>query len=377
MKQVLIFLCVLAVVAIASPAWATTWTFTDADPTDSKWSTPGNWDQGTVPVYEVGVYSGSTVVIGNNKTCILDVKVGDPLDTTNYGTLRRLYAGNADEDDNPLLGTLQIDDGAYLRLTTYSRLGASGPGKIVQYGGEIDFGCNMDWPWNGAYSSTHELHGGTFKISYASAAHWLMDGDGGNTMTCAFTQDGGTYSNVGKMEIAVGSLNDSTAIYTISDGTASVDVLSIMRKGAGGSGASGTGTGILNVVGSKSTITIGTYLQANPGAGLDAILECEIDAGGITTIIVTGTATFEAGCLLDMEIASGVTLTPGQPFDLMTAPDGGITGLPTLKAEDVGTWTVAVVSGSDILRATYVPEPATLTLLGLGGLGVLIRRKRR
>ena len=52
-------------------------------------------------------------------------------------------------------------------------------------------------------------------------------------------------------------------------------------------------------------------------------------------------------------------------------PEANMSGVSLFAFRDQGDWTV------DNMVVTQVPEPATMTLLALGGLGALIRRKRR
>ena len=84
----------------------------------------------------------------------------------------------------------------------------------------------------------------------------------------------------------------------------------------------------------------------------------------------------------------GFTPNDGQTFDIITTgdiADSSITNNATIQTVGLstGSFSAAVVPGagdSDILQLTYsasepIPEPASLSLLSLGGL-LLLRRRR-
>ncbi|MFP4356559.1 MAG: PEP-CTERM sorting domain-containing protein [Phycisphaerae bacterium] len=88
----------------------------------------------------------------------------------------------------------------------------------------------------------------------------------------------------------------------------------------------------------------------------------DIATGGITTN-VDGNGTWT---LADVDL-SGITELQGQDQVTFTVGFRGVSTGPTTSTTRIDKIQV---------EGTVVPEPATMALLGLGGLGMLIRRKR-
>jgi hypothetical protein len=165
------------------------------------------------------------------------------------------------------------------------------------------------------------------------------------------------------------------------------------------SGSSATRGGTLHVVGSEASITM---LGGEESSGYGAfqifdygIIIAELDAGGVSTINVDLTQSANlrfakgdnadlAGGTIDMR---GVTPNVGDSFTLLTADVIDSTGI-ALDAADAANWTLTITTGSESglgnpnngdngsMVVTYVPEPATLSLLAIGGVMALIRRRR-
>jgi hypothetical protein len=75
-------------------------------------------------------------------------------------------------------------------------------------------------------------------------------------------------------------------------------------------------------------------------------------------------------------------LIPGEPFDITQVAPEGVSRFTILGLDPSSPFLpgITVMSGEGVLiriSAEAIPEPATLTLLALGGLGLLVRRRSK
>ena len=127
---------------------------------------------------------------------------------------------------------------------------------------------------------------------------------------------------------------------------------------------------------------VGTMLlNAGYDASAGAIYEIEVDGLGSNDFLdIVGNATLEDGFILDVLFA-GYGPEIGDVFQVMTAADIDVDLNALIVRSDYGGLIPEIILGGngEILQLTYVPEPGTFLLLGLGGLATvaLARRKRR
>ena len=136
-----------------------------------------------------------------------------------------------------------------------------------------------------------------------------------------------------------------------------------------------TGTGILSPGGAGAVGT--TAVRGNYVQGSDAEFDIDIMgtlAGQYDVLTVYGAATVDG--LLKVTMSGAYAPVVGDYFDVIAA-SGGITNLGVDVDTSGGAFAATIVpgvAGAEILRLTYVPEPATMALLGLGSLALLRRR---
>jgi hypothetical protein len=150
------------------------------------------------------------------------------------------------------------------------------------------------------------------------------------------------------------------------------------------------GKGLFKIAGTTPDLVQATSYEQTPLSTLEIVLT---DSGEIELFNVTGNAVLSGILKVVVPTAySGGTKT----IDVMTA-GGTLTytghtktyhddfdaGTPqvvypdlVLDADSIAAGYILGDNGSGTLQVT-IPEPATMVLLGIGGIGVLIRRKRR
>jgi hypothetical protein len=124
------------------------------------------------------------------------------------------------------------------------------------------------------------------------------------------------------------------------------------------------GKGIFEIKGSAPSIQVDDYYQ---NANSELVLEFDGDADPIEAIYATDDVTLGGTLTI-----TGTTTNTG-PITIIDY-DGTLTG--TFDNVPTG-WDVDYGSGSNSQVTVTIPEPATMVLLGLGGIGVLIRKRRK
>lgn len=260
--------------------------------------------------------------------------------------------------------------------------------------------------WIGKYHSGAVGYG---QLDVTGGTH-IMDGNGparvglGNGGTGVYNQTGGSMTlhslQVGLDAGSTGTLNlmDGTLILgkaqasdtwsasigANGNGTVNISGGTFLTRSGVNLGAGGDGT--FRIIGSDA-IQIGIGSQSSINGNWDqtatGVLAAQVDAGGITPIFIEGTqtganagdVTFAAGSLLDLSFEGAAV---AGTWTLMQW-EGALTdnGLALAPGVDAGIWSFNLDETNKELTITAIPEPATLGLIGLFGVGLLTVRRFR
>ena len=270
-------------------------------------------------------------------------------------------------------------------------VGDNGPNNFYNISGTATAAAGRDFLVGvfGAAQGTVNQSGGT--VTVGGVLRVGIDGVGTWNQTGGTTTVGTTIAPrsawLGDFDSSLGTFK-STSGSLIITGNLSVGAALASNAPAAPTGTQGQALdadGVFIVSGSGGTVDVGGNLLANPddnsrfgggGEHNDSTLVFEVlDNTGVSVLDVAGIADL-TGAEIDVDLLGG-SFGPGSFFDLITAID--ISTDYVQASEDVGVYSLAIVQGGngEILRATVVPEPATLALAGLGllALGVHVRKK--
>jgi hypothetical protein len=317
MRNVTILLAVLAVVAMAAPARAATCTWNNADPNDNYWASNDNW------VDDVAPTASDNVTINCDTSNKCEVQTGT---TANFN---ELYVGNGTVGHLDVYGNMTQGGGYEFKI---GRNNVAGESTLTQYSGDISANYTVD-------------------IGYAD---WACD----------------TGDAKGKYEIRGGSLNLGTRTLTLGGAA----------TGGSAPPAGATSSGTLKIVGSASSgIDVGYY---NQGSTSTLELVFDGDSNPITKINITNWD--ESNTLAGTLTVTDSGTTPDGTYTIIDYSAYSGTGYGRISDDDrfdtvnlPSGWTIDYGDGTDDQVTITVPEPATMMLLGIGGIGVLIRRRRK
>ena len=340
MSKVGVVLCTVCLL-VSAPVWGAdvSWSYAGS----GNWATGSNWSTGSPPTADQIVDLPDTVG-GAGYTVTIDqpgaVCAGIEINLTN--------------------STLLLTDGGDFTvngcMTSYATPNTATGGVFKQTGGtsHISGFRNARWGNNGGKPAEIIISGGTMLPAY-------LTNDDGKIIDCGYR-----------------------------------------------SGSSPNRGGILHIIGSEASITMLGGEEAS-GYGAFQLLDYgvvifELDENGVSPINVDLTKSADllypkgdnadlAGGIIDIR---GVAPPLGTSITLLTADVIDSTGV-SLDPSDVeggsewgdNYWTLTIIPGSESgagnpnngdngsVIVTYVPEPTTLSLLVISGIGVLLRRRRQ
>jgi len=407
----IVFLSMVLGWAVCARGQDTSWTAGTGDYFDAN-----NWSNG-LPADDAFINNGGTAQISTSGTGPVIQYVGNTPGSTGHlemtsgdVTMYNLYLGGSgtatmNHTGGRLtllaqcllgistggVGTYELSGTAELYLTNYySRqldMGSHGTGIFRQSGGlvsitssDVFIGCEEDDP-----EGRYELSGGrlvaqAINISYYGGPGVLQQSDGICEVTdTLLIRD--RYEHEGGHLQAHALACTHRGVYRQTGGTASIAQLTA----EGGDNASGeiiisggeldvTGSlrvappygylgGTLRILGAGATVSAVEYAQAS-----DGLLVSEIDAAGISCLDISGQASVDG----QWEVVDAGA--PLGRFTVLTSV-GGISGNFASVVLPGADWSWGIDNG-DTIWVEHVPEPATLSLLALGGLALLRRRRR-
>ena len=225
--------------------------------------------------------------------------------------------------------------------------------------GQIRIGNNTD--------GTLNITGGTLT---ASAGNGNVNIGYNNGATGTLNMSGGTLVAV---DLNIGFLGaGTTGIATVSGGTINLSDDLVLGNGTS------TTSGELTIVGDSATINVGDNMTIAVNG--TAELTFELGATGVSTIDVTNIFDINSGADLFID---GLNYTGGYNtvIDLVTFGSLGDSTWDSITIDNFlkpggGEWTTSINFDGDSMYLSVVPEPSSTALLGLGGLALMLRRKR-
>jgi len=350
----------------------------------------------------VGISNFNISGSGTFKTSGLEMEQTSASSTINMssGALFHVESGRYNFGQNGLgdwssnLSDMQVDNGATFNgANTPTVVNALNGAGTVLTGGGITVGVdNGSGSFSGIIGNSN--YGSAYSITKAGSGTQTLSG--ANTYTGTTTINDGTLIIDGNQASATGAMTINVNGSLAGSGTIGASMLTVNGVLAPGNspGTLSTGSQTWNDGGSylweiNASNDAGGTIGSDPGWDwLDITGSLDLSsltAGGFTIDIDSLTSGNIAGDAVGFD-----TWTKGSPGDVdysftIATASSGITGfdadnftLDSSGFSNAPSWEWGIVlSGSDLVLEAYaVPEPSSTALIGLGGLALILRRKR-
>jgi autotransporter-associated beta strand protein len=356
--------------------------------TDSGWNTNDNWSPASAPrssdriavfdrvsTYQPAVQTSVTVVAGVRMT---GDTVGDVTITSSGavtfqtdGTTLNGTDGVGVLIDNTSSGTLNINTTSFKAGNTESWINNSG--NLFTIGAPV----NLNGKTVTITGSGSTLISGAIATSSGTGA-LTKEGNGTLTLSNATSTYNGTTTISAGTLLVNGSLSSSSAVVTANGGTlgGTGSILRDTTINAGATIAPGTADDTAGLLTINRSLTLGGM------AAFDLIAPASHDAVSVNSSNSSGrTLSFDGSLVVDAQ--PGLTFAAGQTYDLFdwgakTTVSGTFTSiqLPTLGGglswELFGGQPFDYTTG----QISVVPEPLSISLMGLAGAALMMRRRR-
>ena len=400
-------LFVLPFLVAVQPAHAATTYAWDGLGDGVTWSDPANWNPDGTPVAGDAITVANASTTADINTGVLGGNLsitGSGYATTVTGILDTNTNFNADGNS-----TMSIENGAKVGFKNQSFL-KNGYDVTIKNGG-VYWASDNHASINVQSGSTVTLENGATMDS----GNFYLIMDGANTVVTmnganSLIRNGGTtttsISNGARLVVNDGYYNgnNQTKVFQIAVGTLEInggqfDTQNLfVNADAGGRTAVGTGSakitggdvnmisgnlyvgsatankiGILEIVGGTATIDCVAYTQLASGT-----LKVRIDGPGTGLSPINATGAAGVNGLLDVGFVGAAVHGTWTVLVGSSITDNGLAFAPGVDTDfsDGTGWTKAI-NGGTTLTVTHTPEPATMALLALGGIGLLLGRKRK